>query len=63
MFYEICYQMQTIISDLSPSQIHIFFEALGCMISASGEKDVEEKLIGLAMRDPNAMVRETYKFY
>ncbi|KAJ3364030.1 Karyopherin transporter [Allomyces javanicus] len=40
-------------SDLQPQQVHVFFEAVGYLVSAQPNKQVQEKLVGDLMRCPN----------
>lgn len=51
---EIVRNMRKITCDLSPQQIHTFYEACGYMISAQGQKSTQERLIGELMALPNA---------
>jgi len=51
---EIVRNMRKITCDLSPQQIHTFYEACGYMISAQGQKTTQERLIGDLMSLPNA---------
>ncbi|TKA83469.1 hypothetical protein B0A55_00554 [Friedmanniomyces simplex] len=50
---EIVRTMRKITCDLSPQQIHTFYEACGYMISAQGHKNTQERLIGELMGLPN----------
>ncbi|KAK4575230.1 Karyopherin transporter [Recurvomyces mirabilis] len=50
---EIVRTMRRITCDLSPQQIHTFYEACGYMISAQGHKNTQERLIGELMSLPN----------
>lgn len=50
---EIIRTMPTITADLSPQQRHTFFEACGFMISAQGQKAIQERLIENLMALPN----------
>ncbi|CAO3597587.1 unnamed protein product [Absidia cylindrospora] len=50
---EILATIDHITSDLSPSQIHTFYEAVGYMISAQNKKPVQERLIVKFMEMPN----------
>ena len=54
---EIVRNMQKITIDLSPQQVHTFYEACGYMISAQGQKPVQERLIADLMFLPNTAVR------
>jgi exportin-1 len=51
---EIVRTMRKITCDLSPQQIHTFYEACGYMISAQGHKNTQERLISELMGLPNA---------
>ena len=57
---EILRSLHRITIDLSPQQIHTFYEAVGYMISAQPNKPVQEKLIGQLMQLPNTAVRPSY---
>ena len=50
---EIVRTMQKITGDLSPQQVHTFYEACGYMISAQGQKTIQERLIQELMTLPN----------
>ncbi|KAF9585367.1 Karyopherin transporter, partial [Lunasporangiospora selenospora] len=50
---EILDTLNTITSDLSPAQIHTFYEAIGYMISAQPNRPIQERLIEKAMSSPN----------
>ncbi|MCJ1355086.1 MAG: Karyopherin transporter [Icmadophila ericetorum] len=50
---EIVRTMQKITCDLSPQQVHTFYEACGYMISAQGQKSTQERLIQELMSYPN----------
>ncbi|KZF25552.1 exportin KapK [Xylona heveae TC161] len=50
---EIVRNMRRITIDLSPQQIHTFYEACGYMISAQGQKNLQERLIQELMSIPN----------
>jgi exportin-1 len=50
---EIVRNLMRITSDLSPQQIHTFYEACGFMISAQGQKGIQERLIQELMGPPN----------
>ena len=54
---EIVRNMRKITCDLSPQQVHTFYEACGYMISAQGQKSIQERLISDLMSLPNAAVR------
>ena len=51
---EIVKSMRKITCDLSPQQVHTFYEACGYMISAQGHKGTQERLISELMSLPNA---------
>ncbi|KAI9796871.1 MAG: Karyopherin transporter [Piccolia ochrophora] len=51
---EIVRTMRKITGDLSPQQVHTFYEACGYMISAQGHKGIQERLIQELMSYPNA---------
>ncbi|KAK2873662.1 Exportin-1 [Arthroderma sp. PD_2] len=51
---EIVGSMRKITCDLSPQQVHTFYEACGYMISAQGQKGVQDRLIENLMALPNA---------
>lgn len=46
--------MAKITCDLSPQQVHTFYEATGYMISAQGQKSLQDRLIENLMTLPNA---------
>ncbi|SAM02651.1 hypothetical protein [Absidia glauca] len=50
---EILGTIDHITSDLSPSQIHTFYEAVGYMISAQNKRPIQERLIVKFMEMPN----------
>ncbi|CAF9904875.1 MAG: Karyopherin transporter [Heterodermia speciosa] len=50
---EIVRTMRKITQDLTPQQVHTFYEACGFMISAQGQKSMQERLIGELMSFPN----------
>ncbi|KAF1988072.1 hypothetical protein K402DRAFT_419916 [Aulographum hederae CBS 113979] len=50
---EIVRNLRKITCDLSPQQIHTFYEACGYMISAQGQKPIQERLIAELMALPN----------
>ncbi|KAL9602240.1 MAG: hypothetical protein Q9219_001964 [cf. Caloplaca sp. 3 TL-2023] len=50
---EIVRTMRKITCDLTPQQVHTFYEACGYMISAQGQKNVQERLIQELMSYPN----------
>lgn len=51
---EIIRNMRKITCDLSPQQVHTFYEACGFMISAQGQKSMQDRLIESLMALPNA---------
>jgi exportin-1 len=51
---EILRTLHRITVDLSPSQVHTFYEAVGYMISAQPNKPIQERLISKLMEMPNA---------
>lgn len=53
---EIVRTMRKITCDLTPQQVHTFYEACGYMISAQGQKNVQERLIQELMSYPNQAV-------
>lgn len=53
---EIVRNMPKITNDLAPSQVHTFYEACGYMISAQGQKHVQERLIQELMAYANTAV-------
>lgn len=52
---EIVRNLDKITEDLSPQQIHTFYEAVGHMIAAQPNRPVQERLIAGLMRAPNAV--------
>lgn len=50
---EIVRNLRRITLDLSPQQVHTFYEACGYMISAQGQKSIQERLISELMAIPN----------
>lgn len=50
---EILETLPLIISDLQPNQVHTFFDAVGCIISAQTNRQVQERLIAELMEGPN----------
>ncbi|EEB88114.1 hypothetical protein MPER_14239, partial [Moniliophthora perniciosa FA553] len=50
---EILRGLHRITVDLSPQQVHTFYEAVGYMISAQPNKPQQEKLIAKLMELPN----------
>ena len=53
---EILRLLHRITADLSPQQVHTFYEAVGYMISAQPNKPQQEKLIAKLMELPNSAV-------
>jgi len=53
---EIVRTIENITKDLSPQQVHTFYEACGHMISAQGQKNAQERLIMDLMARPNKAV-------
>lgn len=53
---EIVRTMRKITNDLTPQQVHTFYEACGYMISAQGQKNIQERLIQELMSFPNQAV-------
>lgn len=51
---EIVRNMRKITFDLSPQQVHTFYEACGYMISAQGQKGLQDRLIENLMSLPNS---------
>jgi exportin-1 len=54
---EILRTLHRITVDLSPQQVHTFYEAVGYMISAQPNKPTQERLIEKLMELPNNAVR------
>ncbi|KAG4303446.1 hypothetical protein PCK1_000410 [Pneumocystis canis] len=52
---EIVRNLHKITEDLSPQQVHTFYEACGYMISAQPSKAIQERLISELMQLPNAV--------
>ncbi|KAF2004834.1 hypothetical protein P154DRAFT_616597 [Amniculicola lignicola CBS 123094] len=50
---EIVRNLRKITADLSPQQVHTFYEACGYMISAQGQRSMQERLIHELMLLPN----------
>lgn len=57
---EIVRTMKIITRDLSPQQVHTFYEACGYMISAQGQQGIQERLIQDLMALPNQAVSTAY---
>lgn len=53
---EIVRTLRKITVDLSPQQVHTFYEACGHMISAQGQRSQQERLIAELMSYPNQAV-------
>lgn len=53
---EILRSLHRITVDLSPQQVHTFYEAIGYMIAAQPNKAAQEKLIAKLMELPNNAV-------
>jgi len=53
---EIVRNLKRITGDLSPQQVQTFYEACGYMISAQGQKSIQERLIQELMSAPNQAV-------
>jgi len=53
---EIVRMLQRHTSELSPQQIHTFYEACGFMINSQGQKTIQERLINDLMALPNQAV-------
>ena len=51
---EIVRNLQRITSDLTPQQVHTFYEACGYMVNAQGNKHQQERLLADLMAAPNA---------
>ncbi|EAT87494.2 hypothetical protein SNOG_05103 [Parastagonospora nodorum SN15] len=58
---EIVRNLRKITADLSPQQVHTFYEACGYMISAQGQKGMQERLIADLMALPNSADSEVIK--
>ena len=54
---EILSTLPSIISDLQPQQVHTFYEAVGHMIQAQTEAQIQERLVIKLMELPNTGVR------
>lgn len=54
---EILRTIHRITADLSPQQVHTFYEAVGYMIAAQPNKPTQERLIAKLMEMPNTAVR------
>jgi len=51
---EIVRNLQRITCDLTPQQVHTFYEACGYMVAAQGNKHQQERLLAELMGAPNA---------
>ncbi|KAI0479057.1 CRM1 C terminal-domain-containing protein [Xylariaceae sp. FL0804] len=51
---EIVKHLQRITCDLTPQQVHTFYEACGYMVAAQGNKHQQERLLAELMNAPNA---------
>ncbi|KAI1740660.1 CRM1 C terminal-domain-containing protein [Xylaria scruposa] len=51
---EIVRNLQRITCDLTPQQVHTFYEACGYMVAAQGNKNQQERLLAELMQAPNA---------
>lgn len=58
---EIVKSMRKITCDLSPQQVHTFYEACGYMIAAQPQKNTQERLIAELMHYPNVAWDEIIK--
>ncbi len=56
---EILRNLHRITVDLSPQQVHTFYEAVGYMISAQPNRPTQERLIAKLMEMPNNAVQVT----
>lgn len=54
---EILRNLHRITVDLSPQQVHTFYEAIGYMVAAQPNKPVQERLLAKLMELPNNAVR------
>eukprot|EP00316_Scyphosphaera_apsteinii_P022949 CAMPEP_0119314430 /NCGR_PEP_ID=MMETSP1333-20130426/32697_1 /TAXON_ID=418940 /ORGANISM="Scyphosphaera apsteinii, Strain RCC1455" /LENGTH=1099 /DNA_ID=CAMNT_0007319535 /DNA_START=148 /DNA_END=3447 /DNA_ORIENTATION=+ len=52
---ELCLNLRAIISDLEPGQVHVFYEALGYMVSAQADAPTRDGLLMKLMELPNQM--------
>ncbi len=52
---EILDNLNSIICDLSPPQVHVFYEAVGCIISAEHDERKQDDLIERLMNLPNTV--------
>jgi exportin-1 len=58
---EIVRNMGKITCDLTPQQVHTFYEACGYMVAAQGNKNQQERLLAELMAIPNAAWSEIIK--
>lgn len=58
---EIVRNMGKITCDLTPQQVHTFYEACGYMVAAQGNKNMQERLLFELMNIPNAAWEEIIK--
>lgn len=58
---EIVRNMGKITCDLTPQQVHTFYEACGYMVAAQGNKNQQERLLAELMNIPNAAWSEIIK--
>lgn len=47
--------LSSIICDLAPGQVHVFYEAVGYLISAQQENEMQKNLIERLMSFPNTI--------
>merc|ERR1740139_1078223 len=52
---ELCLNLRAIISDLEPGQVHVFYEAVSCMVSAQADAPTRDALLIKLMEWPNQM--------
>jgi len=52
---ELCLNLPSIISDLEPSQVHTFYEAVGYMVQSQAEAQQRDALLAKLMELPNQM--------
>mmetsp|Transcript_6441 Transcript_6441/g.15770 ORF Transcript_6441/g.15770 Transcript_6441/m.15770 type:complete len:1079 (-) Transcript_6441:407-3643(-) len=52
---ELCLNLPSIISDLEPSQVHTFYEAVGYMVQSQADPQQREALLAKLMELPNQM--------
>lgn len=50
---EILRNLGSIINDLSPQQVHVFYEAVGHIIYCQNDRQIQEELIEKLMEMPN----------